>query len=299
MYSHVSNYSEMPNDESGAAMNEEHGRSDQSGEGKRAEDSLRDAYWRLASIIEGAYVGTWEWNVQTGETVFNEVWAQIIGYTLDELAPTSIKTWEMYAHPDDLKQSDELLERHFTGELPYYDYECRMKHKDGHWVWVRDRGRVITRTADGKPLMMFGTHTDITERKRADEALRESEERFRAILEVSPVPQAMNDERGNFTFLNKAFIQTFGYTVNDIPNVAAWWPRAYPDLQYRQWVADHWQNDLEESKRTGKPFVPVEIKIRCKDDSVRIFIGSAASLEGNLAGNHLIFLYDITERKRA
>jgi PAS domain S-box-containing protein len=140
-------------------------------ERKRAEEALLDANWRLESIIEGTRVGTWEWNVQTGETVFNEAWARIIGYTLDELAPVSIGTWERFAHPDDLKRSGELLERHFAGELPSYDLECRMRHKEGHWVWVHDRGRVITRTADGKPLMMFGIHTDITERKRTEENL--------------------------------------------------------------------------------------------------------------------------------
>ena len=138
---------------------------------KRAEDALRDLHWRLESIIEATRVGTWEWNVETGETVFNDEWAHIIGYTLDELAPISIKTWEEFAHPNDLKHSAELLKRHFEGELPYYDIECRMKHKDGYWVWVHDRGRVITRTASGKPLLMFGTHTDISERKRVQEEL--------------------------------------------------------------------------------------------------------------------------------
>jgi PAS domain S-box-containing protein len=136
---------------------------------KQTEDALRAAHQRMENIIEGTHVGTWEWNVQTGETLFNEVWAQIIGYTLDELAPTCIKTWEMFVCPDDMKQSAELLERHFAGELPYYDCEYRMKHKNGQWVWIHDRGCVITRTGDGKPLMMFGTHTDITERKRTEE----------------------------------------------------------------------------------------------------------------------------------
>ncbi|MDZ4798962.1 MAG: PAS domain S-box protein [Bryobacteraceae bacterium] len=135
---------------------------------KRAEEELRERRWRLQSIIEGTRAGTWEWNVQTGETVFNETWAEILGYTLDELSPTSIKTWEALTHPDDLKQSGELIERHFTGESPCYDCECRMKHKDGHWVWVQDRGRIITRTADGQPLMMFGTHTDISAAKQTE-----------------------------------------------------------------------------------------------------------------------------------
>src|SRR5450759_683505 len=125
-------------------------------ERKQAEEVLREDRWRLRSIIEGTRVGTWEWNVQTGEVVFNETWAEIVGYMLNELSPLGIKTWEALAHPDDLKRSGELLERHFLGILPYYDCECRMKHKDGHWVWVQDRGRIITRTADGRPLMMFG-----------------------------------------------------------------------------------------------------------------------------------------------
>ncbi|MDA3811468.1 MAG: PAS domain-containing protein [Spirochaetaceae bacterium] len=132
-------------------------------EQKQAEISLKETAWRMEGIIEGNQVGTWEWNVQTGENLINAKWAEMIGYTLDELAPFSIKTWETLTHPDDLKQSEELLNQHFAGDLPYKSHEIRMKHKDGHWVWVLDRGKVITWTEDGKPLMMFGTHTDITE----------------------------------------------------------------------------------------------------------------------------------------
>ncbi|MCX6084141.1 MAG: PAS domain S-box protein [Caldiserica bacterium] len=172
---------------------------------KQADDALRDAAWRLESIIEGTHVGTWEWNVQTGETVYNEVWAQIIGYTLDELAPISIKTFQTFVHPDDLKQSDELLDRHFAGELPYYDYDCRMKHKDGHWVWVHDRGRVITRTGDGKPLMMFGTHTDITARKRAEEALVSSLSLLKATMESTADGILVVDLNGRITLWNHKF----------------------------------------------------------------------------------------------
>jgi PAS domain S-box-containing protein len=137
-------------------------------ERKQAEDALSGIKWRLENIIEATHVGTWEWNIQTGETIVNESWAQIIGYKLAKLAPMSIKTWKSLVHPDELQQSAELLDRHFAGELSYYDYECRMKHKNGHWVWVHDRGRVITRTAAGKPLMMFGIHSDISSRKQAE-----------------------------------------------------------------------------------------------------------------------------------
>jgi diguanylate cyclase (GGDEF)-like protein/PAS domain S-box-containing protein len=154
---------------------------------KAAEEALRKANQRQESILDGTYAGTWEWNVQTGETIFNEMWAQLIGYSLDELAPISIKTWETFTHPDDLELSNKLLERHFAGELPYYDCECRMKHKDGHWIWVQDRGSLMSRTTDGKPLMMFGTHTDITKNKLAEEAMHESETRYKTLFENSPV----------------------------------------------------------------------------------------------------------------
>jgi PAS domain S-box-containing protein len=134
-----------------------------------AEATLRDERLRLGSIIDAALVGTWEWNVQSGATVFNERWAEIVGYTLAELEPIDIRTWVRLTHPDDLKQSHELLQRHFSGELPYYECDCRMRHRDGHWVWVHDRGRVITTTPEGKPLLMFGTHTDVSERRRMEE----------------------------------------------------------------------------------------------------------------------------------
>lgn len=127
---------------------------------------------RLNAIIDGTRVGTWEWNVQTGATAFNSEWARTIGYTLEELAPVSIETWTKLAHPDDLRQSDERLRQHFSGASPHYECEVRMKHKLGHWVWVLDRGKVASWTADGRPLMMYGTHQDITQRKLLEESFR-------------------------------------------------------------------------------------------------------------------------------
>ena len=136
---------------------------------------LKSERQRLGDILYGTNVGTWEWNVQTGETIFNERWANIIGYGLNELEPVSIQTWIDFTHPDDLKGFNELLEKHFKEEIDYYEYECRMKHKDGHWVWVLDRGRVITLTNDSKPLKISGTRQDITERKQMEAHLQQSQ----------------------------------------------------------------------------------------------------------------------------
>jgi PAS domain S-box-containing protein len=138
-----------------------------------AEQRLTNEQQRLSNILWGTGAGTWEWNVQTGETRFNERWAEIVGYRLEELAPVNIDTWMRLAHPDDLGQSGELLARHFSGETDHYECEARMRHKDGHWVWVLDRGKVVSRTPDGQPEWMAGTHSDISERKQAEHALHQ------------------------------------------------------------------------------------------------------------------------------
>jgi PAS domain S-box-containing protein len=127
---------------------------------------------RLSDIIKGTHMGTWEWNIQTGVAIFNEEWAELIGYTLDELSPVSIETWLKFAHPEDLILSGQLLERHFNGELPHYSFESRMKHKNGDWIWVLDKGKVHGWDNDGNALLMSGTHQDITERKKAEEEIR-------------------------------------------------------------------------------------------------------------------------------
>jgi PAS domain S-box-containing protein len=143
-------------------------------ERKIAEEQLREERWRLESIIEGTPGGTWEWNVQTGELVVNEMWARTLGYTVDELSPFSNNIFMTMVHPDDLEQSYNLLKRHFAGELTYYSCEFRMKHKNGHWIWIQDNGRLITHTTDGKPLMMFGNHIDISDRKLAEERIKQN-----------------------------------------------------------------------------------------------------------------------------
>ncbi|MBB1126572.1 PAS domain S-box protein [Thiospirillum jenense] len=134
---------------------------------------------RLTNVIEGPRLGTWEWNVNTGETIFNEYWAAICGYQLVELTPLNIQTWRQLAHPDDLDISDILMDYHLRGYVDRYDCEVRMRHKDGYWVWVLDQGRIVARDAQGKPLVVAGTHVDITMRKRIELDLvrRESLER--------------------------------------------------------------------------------------------------------------------------
>jgi PAS domain S-box-containing protein len=135
---------------------------------QRTESTLRAESARLGQMLDSLQLGTWDWHVPSGKTVFNERWAQIIGYTLAELEPTTIDTWMSQGHPEDLKASSRQLERHFSGAIDHYDCEARMRHRDGHWVWVRDRGQVVERDGEGAPLRVMGTHEDISARKQRE-----------------------------------------------------------------------------------------------------------------------------------
>ncbi|MCP4343450.1 MAG: EAL domain-containing protein [Desulfobulbaceae bacterium] len=127
--------------------------------------------------------------------------------------------------------------------------------------------------------------------------LFDNDSKFFNITDASPVPYALNDEEQNIIYLNPTFIKTFGYDLNDIPTLAEWWSRAYPDSDYQQWVAHTWQKHLNRSKQTNTTFEPIEVTVCCKDGSTRTILASAASLSGSYNDNHLVIFYDITERK--
>ena len=168
---------------------------------KQAERELGRERQRLGHILEGTNVGTWEWNIETGKTEFNERWAAISGHTLDELGATTIQTWTDNSHPDDRSRSAVLLEQHFNGDLAHYECETRTRRKDGHWVWVLDRGKLFSRSDDGRPRWMAGTRMDITERKRAEQALRDSEAFLDRAGRIAGVGGWLVDiESGNITW---------------------------------------------------------------------------------------------------
>ena len=181
-------------------------------EKKKAELALAEAKEQFQFAIEGSDVGVWDWQVQTGETVFNEKWANIIGYSLAELQPVSIDTWIHFCHPDDLPVTRKLLNEHFNGGTDTYEAEFRMKHKSGKWVWILDRGKVVQWDEDKRPIRMVGTHLDITERKQVDKELRDSEERFKSLFEDAAVPiwlEDFSELKIRFDELKKAGIKDF------------------------------------------------------------------------------------------
>ncbi|MBE3669172.1 diguanylate cyclase [Vibrio navarrensis] len=178
----------------------------------KTRDNLRAQTERLENVIEGTDAGTWYWNIETGKTEFNPRWAEIIGYQLHELEPVSIQTWLALLHPDDVKKSEEKLQAHFAGEQEYYQCEVRMRHRDGHWVWVMDRGKVALWDESGKPLEMFGTHIDISEDKAREQQLALAADVYKYVHEGILIANS----RGLIVDVNRAFSQITGYSREEV-----------------------------------------------------------------------------------
>jgi PAS domain S-box-containing protein len=163
---------------------------------KEAEDALRESEHRLELALKGADLGTWDWIGTTGEMIFSERWAEILGFSLDEITP-HIDTWRDLIHPDDQDAAVAIWNEHVAGQAPLYSSEHRMRTKSGEYKWVLERGKVVEWTEDNKTRRATGTILDITDRKVSEEALKKSEELFRRTFEAIPSPAYVwkrNDE---------------------------------------------------------------------------------------------------------
>lgn len=120
---------------------------------------------RVDMIVKNAGVGTWDWNLVNNDVHFDSGWCAMLGYTIDEL-PHRLETWDQLCHPDDKEGAYKDISDHLSGKTPTYENIHRLKHKNGEWVYILDRGIVIHRDNTGKPLRFAGTHTDITNQKR-------------------------------------------------------------------------------------------------------------------------------------
>jgi PAS domain S-box-containing protein len=137
-------------------------------ERQRVSDVIRDSEERLQMALQGADLGIWDWDVTSGKVVVDPRWAGMLGYAVDEIEP-HYRAWHALLHADDVDRTIGLLDEHLHGRSPNYEAEYRLRHKDGHWVWILAKGRVHERGPDGGALRASGTHLDITERKQAAE----------------------------------------------------------------------------------------------------------------------------------
>ncbi len=264
-------------------------------ERKAAEEALHASKARMRAILDNSPYLIWLKDTDGRFVAINRPFFRTTGLKRirDVLGKTDFDLW-----PRDMaeKYCADDAEVMASRQDKHTEEPSIMENGEVHWVETFKKPIL---DQNGQLLGTTGFARDITERKLADLALRKSEAKFRSIIEFSPVPYTLNDDHQHITYLNPAFVLTFGYTLEDIPTLAAWWPKAYPDPEYCQWVAATWQSHLEKAKRENIAFEPMELRIRCKNGTDRTVIADATALEESFGGTHLVTLYDITERKAA
>jgi PAS domain S-box-containing protein len=258
---------------------------------KEREQELREVKERLDLAVEGADIGIWDWNMETDAVTFNEQWAAMLGFSLDELDPT-LETWEDRVHPADMPHVEEQLEAHLTGQTDLYDCEHRMQTKDGDWRWIRDVGKVVDRE-DGEPTRAVGIHLDITDQKESELYLEEERDMFAQGPAV--VFKWQNEDNWPVEYVSENVTETFGYTPEQLQSGEI----PYTDLVHdddldRVASEVDAQTDATTDRFSHDPYrmVTSSGEVRWVTDNTKIIRN-----DGEIT-HYLGYLIDITEQKR-
>ncbi|WP_156302323.1 PocR ligand-binding domain-containing protein, partial [Methylogaea oryzae] len=157
---------------------------DEIGERRQVEEALRERAEQLRLVLEGGELGFWDWNMETNSVQRNARWAEMLGYTHEEIRQT-VKQWMDFVVPEDREVAWKSISDHLAGLTPQHRFEYRMLTKDGGYRWILDCAKVVGRDSDGRALRMCGTHTDITERKRSEERIRQLSRIYAALAKTN------------------------------------------------------------------------------------------------------------------
>ena len=281
---------------------------------KRAEDALanlarqnQEAAQRYAALISASNTGAWEYNDATGHLWCSPEYFSMLGRDLREfdLSPekSNIEAFLLdLMHPDDRPQARSRLTRYLKNPAGMYEQTFRMQHKDGHWVWIWSRGRTIS-DKHGKPTpMMVGTHIDISATKRAEEALRESEQKYRMLTEsMKDVVWTLDVAQRQFLYVSPSVQAMRGFSAQEVmaaPLEDSIAPEDRPALLQR---IVHNSAEFQQGRISSDTFFTHEFAQPCKDGSTVIVETLCRLWRDNQTGR--IELHgvtrDITDRKRA
>ena len=177
--------------------------------------ALLTSQQRLEMAFHGAGLASWDWQIKTGAFSFNERWAELRGFGMEELAP-HISSSADGIHPDDRPVVEANLKTCLDGQTPEFEAEMRVRTKANEWTWILNRGRVIERNQAGAPVRMAGIEIDITSRKRTEEALKESEVRYSSLVSQATDIIYTAGRDGRFTFVNAAACDLMGYDQHEL-----------------------------------------------------------------------------------
>ncbi len=220
---------------------------------EKAEQALRVSEERLELAMTVANDGIWDWHLGDDTVFFDSRYYTMAGYMPDEF-PSRLEQWQQRVHPDDLQQALSASKQHLTGKIDAYAVEFRFRRKQGDYMWIQAKGKIVSRDAEGNPLRFVGTHSDITQRKQVEEQLRIL---MRAV-EQSHSTIVITDLDANIEFANPAFTKTTGYSLDEAihqnPRIlksdehdAAFYKSMWDTLTR----GDVWQGEMRNKRKDG------------------------------------------------
>ena len=258
---------------------------------KQVEQDLHLYQERLSFALHGANSGIWDWDLENDNLYFDENYYLISGYDPYEF-PCAFEEWHKRVHPDDLEGSLQLITPTLEGEEEGFTTEFRFRTKSGDWIWIFGQGKAIRWDDSGVPTRIAGMHTDITEKKKAEQALLNSESRIASLLRVAPTGIGMVVNR-ILQAPNQKMCDITGYSADELVGQSA--RKLYPTEEEFCWVGD--ETDRQISKHgTGT----VETRWRRKDGKlIDVLLSSTPINSKNLQEGVIFTALDISEQKHA
>jgi PAS domain S-box-containing protein len=257
-------------------------------ERERAEAALRGSEEKYRNLVESTVDWVWTSDLDGRNTFSNEAIRQLLGYTPCEVIGK--ETCDLM-HPEDRQNNKRWFQSAIEQNRGWRGWISRWLHRDGSVHFFESTAEPIF-DAQGQLIGFTGIDRDISERRRAQSILQESEERFRRISDLSPFGISIIESDGTYLYANKKFIEMFGYTLKDIPNGKTWLRKAFPNPSYRREVIV-WLSDLREAgqyeERTR------EYIVRCKDGTLRNILFTVMTMGD---GREFVIYEDLTERKK-
>jgi PAS domain S-box-containing protein len=184
-------------------------------ERRNTEEAIRNIQERLELVLAGAELGMYDINIKTEVSYVDDRYLNMLGYKREDFLAFNIEAWRQLIHPDDLKNINEKVREIMSNSRQLIEMEYRLRHKAGDWVWVLGRGRVVSWDEAGKPLRFTGTQLNITDRKKAQEALRQSEERLRLVTDNMKDIIVMTDQDFKIVYISPSVYSVMGYDAKD------------------------------------------------------------------------------------
>jgi diguanylate cyclase (GGDEF)-like protein/PAS domain S-box-containing protein len=249
---------------------------------------------RLQFLLTETSFGTWDLDIKNGGVVIDVRWAQMLGYTFDELQPMSFEKFASLVHPDDLERTQSLVLQQFAGAPEPFDNTLRMKHKDGSWRFIRSRGRVTKFDTHGEPLLLTGINEDITEERQRDLELLVSRQQLESAQRIAGIGSWFLDLKSDQVTWSDELYRMQGLDPQEPPPPAATHSQLFD--------AESWSSLTDALALTGSEGTPYELELRMERDGK--FYGwmlargeAVPDADGNIVGIQGVAL-DITDRKQ-